>query len=740
MGAWSTDAFGNDTACDWAYGLAESDDLSLVEAAIAAVVDSPAGDLDASLAQEALAAAEVVARLRGHDGDCNAYTEATDDWVRAKRLVPPQALVRRALLALDRCLGEESELRELWDESDAAGQWRADAQSLMERLRAEPRPLASPVDAISRAVLDVAAVGRIVRELLRDWDANGGLPRGASLAHAYKCVLAGDATGRPDITLEAIAGMARTATALGKTPTLQDLAVRDARILIREGRLDDALAGLAPWRRMTSPAQVDARLPGLYMAAEDLDTARRLYDEAVAREPDNLGPRIDRALLEARLGPVALARSLIDGIGDAAGTQVQRSFAALVRGIVACREGSADAMAHLLPVVQEYVVKSLAGAATWPVLAYCAGWGALALERIGRGDDARAMVAAAEPLLVIPANRELVADLVRAGLLPADAEARARAPRPSSLPLPEDGVVHRSVREVTIGGETRAIKIEVQAPRARAQTRRPSDAPVDHGAFRTVAVRGINAMALLHSLRQDFAEGSGVYPFLVGDEDDLAHLLDRIEPPTDGGRDILAQAAGLDVDAWVLARRRGSEPTDQYPSDVPEERPAGANNVLETPYDMPWERLKPLQFIGLCDLSDPAELFARLGYGGWNECPEPHVHVALHRHWRERLGVELAALQADVVECTVPRTPLAAAQEAGRAILQLAPGEQVAPGTDAGALRNALGTIGALSAAMALAQVHDAYCPDTIDQGPFGTLRELGAALAESTCWYFWWD
>lgn len=671
MGAWSTDAFGNDTACDWAYGLAVSDDLLLVEAAIAAVVDSPAGYLDASLAQEALAAAEVVARLRGHAGDRNAYTEATDDWVQAKRLVPPEALRRRALLALDRCLGEDSELRELWDESDAAGQWRADAQSLQERLQAEPRPLAPPVDAISRAVLDVAAVGRIVREVLRDWDANRGLPRGASLADAYKCVLAGDATGRPDMTLEAIAGMARAATALGKTATLQDLAVRDSRILIGEGRLDDALAGLAPWRRVTSPAKVDARLPGLYMAAGDLDAARRLYDEAAAREPDNLGPRIDRALLEARRGPVALARLLIDDMGDTAGTDLQRTFVALIRGIVACREGSADAMAHLLPVVQEYAVKSLAGAAAWPVLAYCAGWGALALERIGRGEDARALVAATEPLLVIPANRELVADLVRAGLLPADAEARARAP------------------------------LEAQAPQPRAQTRRPSDAPVDHGAFRTVAVHGINAMALLHSLRQDFAEGSGVYPFLVGDEDDLDRLLEMIDPPADGGRDILAQAAGLDVDAWILARRRGSETTDQDDPAEPEQAPTAPNTVLQTPYDMPRERLKPLQFIGLCELSDPAELFARLGYGGWNTCPEPHVHVALHRHWREHLGVELAALQADVVECTVPRTP---------------------------------------QTAMAIAQAHDAYCPDTIDQGPCGTARALGAALSESTCWYFWWD
>lgn len=33
MGAWATDSFGNDDVCDWAIGLKEVDDLSLVESA-----------------------------------------------------------------------------------------------------------------------------------------------------------------------------------------------------------------------------------------------------------------------------------------------------------------------------------------------------------------------------------------------------------------------------------------------------------------------------------------------------------------------------------------------------------------------------------------------------------------------------------------------------------------------------------------------------------------------------------
>jgi hypothetical protein len=744
MGAWNTHAFGNDTACDWAGALSDTDDLSLVEAAIAAVIDSTEGNLSASLAQVALAAAEVLARLQGHADDCNAYTEAADVWVQAKRLLPPQALMRSAVQAIDRCLGQDSELRDLWDESDSSGQWHADVQSLKERLLAEPRPLAPPIDPVHRAVSDMLIVGQLVRALLLQWDEGGGLPAGASLAEAYKCVLAGDATGRPDIVLEATARMARAATALGKTSTLQDLAIRDARILFREGRVDDALAGLAPWRRVTSPDKVDARLPGLYMAGDDLDTARRMYEEAIASEPGQLGPRIDRALLEARLGLVAHARSLIDEVGDMADSDLQRGFVALVRGIVAHREGSADAISYLLPVLQEYLGKAMTGAAAgWPILAYCAGWSALALDRTGRRKEAHAIATLAEPLLVIPGNRKLVADLVAAGLLPADSETRAVAPRPSTPPRREDGVIHRSTREVMIAGEPSQALIELHAPPPRIQTRHPSDAPVDHGAFQTVAVRGINAMALLHSLRQDFSEGGGHYPFLIGDEDDLDRLLEMITPPPDGGKTILAQAAQLDVGSWVAAacdidRQLECEAPDQDEPGSPDQ-PAAPRRVLQAPYDA-LERLKPLQFIGLCQVSDPAEVFARLGYGGWNECPAPHVHVALHRQWREHVGADLAALLADVVECTVLRTPLATARKAAPTLATLPSGKRIALGANADALQDAFETSGAITMAVALAEMHAAYCPDTIDQGPNETLRSLAASLLESNCWTFWWD
>ena len=61
MGAWGCRTFENDDASDWLYELYESDDFSIVEAALKSVTSG--GYLEAPDCCNALAAAEVVAAL-----------------------------------------------------------------------------------------------------------------------------------------------------------------------------------------------------------------------------------------------------------------------------------------------------------------------------------------------------------------------------------------------------------------------------------------------------------------------------------------------------------------------------------------------------------------------------------------------------------------------------------------------------------------------------------------------------
>lgn len=116
MGAWAADTFGNDTACDWSCDLEDEDDLTFVEETLETVIEED-DYLDSDEACEALAACEVIARLKGNWGVRNAYTEPVDAWVQAHPLKPSAELIALAIAAIERILGEESELRELWEET-----------------------------------------------------------------------------------------------------------------------------------------------------------------------------------------------------------------------------------------------------------------------------------------------------------------------------------------------------------------------------------------------------------------------------------------------------------------------------------------------------------------------------------------------------------------------------------------------------------------------------------------------
>jgi hypothetical protein len=110
------------------------DDGSLVEETLARAIDVGDDDLDADASCEALAACEVVARLKGNWGVRDAYTETLDEWVREHAAAPSGELVSQALAAIDRVLTAPSELLELWAESDDNAGWRGAVADLRARV------------------------------------------------------------------------------------------------------------------------------------------------------------------------------------------------------------------------------------------------------------------------------------------------------------------------------------------------------------------------------------------------------------------------------------------------------------------------------------------------------------------------------------------------------------------------------------------------------------------------------
>lgn len=129
MGTWSSGAFDNDDAADWAYRLTDTADEGVVEAALRRAID--AGSPSAPVAQTAVAAAEVVAAGLGAQGP-DLPTEVAA-WVHARRDRPWADLARLARSALDRVTAE-SELAELWGEDDPTA-WMTEVDGLRARLR-----------------------------------------------------------------------------------------------------------------------------------------------------------------------------------------------------------------------------------------------------------------------------------------------------------------------------------------------------------------------------------------------------------------------------------------------------------------------------------------------------------------------------------------------------------------------------------------------------------------------------
>lgn len=135
MGAWGHTTFENDDAADWVDELGDHQSLALVRETIAAVLElEPDEELDLSLSGAALAASELIAAAIGRPSGAARRQQDLMIWISKMRPSPDAALIADALSAIDRILGPQSELRQLWEETDDYAAWREDVGQLRARL------------------------------------------------------------------------------------------------------------------------------------------------------------------------------------------------------------------------------------------------------------------------------------------------------------------------------------------------------------------------------------------------------------------------------------------------------------------------------------------------------------------------------------------------------------------------------------------------------------------------------
>jgi hypothetical protein len=126
MGAWDVTAFGNDDAADWSDDLMDAESpAAFLETTLA--MAKRGGYLEVSDGCQLVAAAAVIAAACGAKSD--GLPGDVRDWLRGKE-AGLKRLAPAARTAIQRVRGEESELREVWQESDEFAEWSADLDAI----------------------------------------------------------------------------------------------------------------------------------------------------------------------------------------------------------------------------------------------------------------------------------------------------------------------------------------------------------------------------------------------------------------------------------------------------------------------------------------------------------------------------------------------------------------------------------------------------------------------------------
>jgi uncharacterized protein DUF4253 len=233
--------------------------------------------------------------------------------------------------------------------------------------------------------------------------------------------------------------------------------------------------------------------------------------------------------------------------------------------------------------------------------------------------------------------------------------------------------------------------------------------------FPHVCVTGVAARPTFEVLRREHPTATPI--IISGNHDSLRLLFDgRPAPPPEElielslRRDGRSAQLAYEEDLYDRRRRRLKE------LDAPEiliqdwQPPETVNLADIMRQKWPEEVLRPTDLsctfssdkvlIVLIPTVRPWEAAAYLGFGGWNSCPAPWVHVAYAREWSARFGARLLAVTHDTLEFEVAR-PITSREEAA-----------------------------------AMAAVHAYYCSDTVSL----SMALHAACLLGAPVWQFWWD
>lgn len=137
MGSWDVSPFGNDEARDWLAELILGTSTDPVfRALVEAARVRPDEFFETPECERAIAAAEIVAAARGVPAE-DVPAELTR-WLAEHKLVAGDQIAQVAVRVLDR-IASDSELKQVWDDTDSAQEWYSSLRDIQARLKQQPQ-------------------------------------------------------------------------------------------------------------------------------------------------------------------------------------------------------------------------------------------------------------------------------------------------------------------------------------------------------------------------------------------------------------------------------------------------------------------------------------------------------------------------------------------------------------------------------------------------------------------------
>lgn len=279
-----------------------------------------------------------------------------------------------------------------------------------------------------------------------------------------------------------------------------------------------------------------------------------------------------------------------------------------------------------------------------------------------------------------------------------DPKSPAAPPGASAMSAPrmdERNLAFKTLEPFAESNAVRAAlaKSGVEVPELRVLMRRDGRALPG---FRVNADEALNMWERLRAA----TDATGWYPLIFRDA--YGHTDASEDANAEVVADTLRAADECDPDRWFEIRRSDFD-ADERPMPRKPGAKGDAPKGFHVTHPGPKGEGAEDLFMVLVPTKDPCAVPAHIAFGGWNECPDPHVQVAMLRRWNRAYGVEPVTCGGDVLELRAAKRP------------------------------------GTLGEALQLAEEQFLYCNDIVDQG-LDSIDALADTLMRSSIWFFWWD